>query len=220
MPEDLKLSQIGSSQLPPPFRGLHSPGVRKHCQIIFACYFRKSSISLTRLRWTVQDGRKFQCTSDCDGSCSSLYWAIQRSSFARVNALCNLSAKKSARGRSALPGRFLSRRCFTLCIIVEVETRIAKQYKCQYCCSCKNYRGKGMEGENKVSCVVFWLTRRSRVRRKNAFWGILKHEQQVIAYFQTHDYGPQKMPLTLANSLSPPSIVKKVRTGSKSSQGT
>ena len=30
MPEDLKLSQIGSSQLPPPFRGLHSPGVRKH----------------------------------------------------------------------------------------------------------------------------------------------------------------------------------------------
>ena len=45
MPEDLKLSQIGSSQLPPPFRGLHSPGVRKHCQIIFACYFQKSSIS-------------------------------------------------------------------------------------------------------------------------------------------------------------------------------
>ena len=26
------------------FRGLHSPGVRKHGQIIFACYFRKSSI--------------------------------------------------------------------------------------------------------------------------------------------------------------------------------
>ena len=47
MPEDLKLSQIGSSQLPPPFRGLHSPGVRKHCQIISACYFRKSSIKLT-----------------------------------------------------------------------------------------------------------------------------------------------------------------------------
>ena len=44
MPEDLKLSQIGSSPLPPPFRGFHSPGVRKRCQIIFACYFRKSSI--------------------------------------------------------------------------------------------------------------------------------------------------------------------------------
>ena len=46
MPEDLKLSQIGSSQLPPPFRGIHSPGVRKHCQIIFACYFQKSSTEL------------------------------------------------------------------------------------------------------------------------------------------------------------------------------
>ena len=45
MPEDLKLSQIGSSPLPSPFRGLHSPGVRKHCQIIFACYFRKLSIT-------------------------------------------------------------------------------------------------------------------------------------------------------------------------------
>ena len=44
MPEDLKLSQIGSSQLPPPFRGLHSPGVRKNCKIIFTCYFRKFSI--------------------------------------------------------------------------------------------------------------------------------------------------------------------------------
>ena len=44
LPEDLKLSQVGSSPLPPPFRELHSPAVRKHCQIIFACYFRKSSI--------------------------------------------------------------------------------------------------------------------------------------------------------------------------------
>ena len=45
LPEDLKVSQIGSSPLPPPFRGLHSLGVRKYCQIIFACYFRKSSIT-------------------------------------------------------------------------------------------------------------------------------------------------------------------------------
>ena len=57
-----------------------------------------------------------------------------------------------------------------------------------------------MESENKVSLHrFFWPTRRSRVRKKKAFWGILKHKQQVIAYFQTHyDYGPQKMPLTLA----------------------
>ena len=56
-----------------------------------------------------------------------------------------------------------------------------------------------MEGENKVSLRRFWLTRRSRIRRIFLFWGILKHEQQVIAYFQTHyDYGPQKMHLMLA----------------------
>ena len=41
-----------------------------------------------------------------------------------------------------------------LCITVEVEIRIAKQYKC--CCSCKNYRGEGMEGEQKVSLRRFW----------------------------------------------------------------
>ena len=49
MPEDLKLSQIGSSPLPPPFRGHHFPGVRKHCHIIFACYIRKSSIETSFL---------------------------------------------------------------------------------------------------------------------------------------------------------------------------
>ena len=54
MPGDLKVSQIGSSQLPPPFRGLHPPGVRKHCQIIFACYFRKSSIRKDPSPWQIQ----------------------------------------------------------------------------------------------------------------------------------------------------------------------
>ena len=65
----------------------------------------------------------------------------------------------------------------------------------------QNYRGKGMEGGGKKRClcVVFGLTRRSRVRRNLLFGGILQHEQQVIAYFQTHyDYGPPKMPLKLA----------------------
>ena len=56
-----------------------------------------------------------------------------------------------ARGCSTLPGRFLSRHCFTLCITVEVEPRIVKQY----CCSCKNYRGKGMEGVKK-KCALFF----------------------------------------------------------------
>ena len=53
---------------------------------------------------------------------------------------------------------------------------------------------RGWRVNKKCLYVVFWLTRRSRVRRKNAFWGILKHEQQVIAYFQTHyDYGPEDL---------------------------
>ena len=59
-----------------------------------------------------------------------------------------------------------------------------------------------MEGENKVSLRRFLADRKIasswRKKEKKAFWGILKHEQQVIAYFQTHyDYGPQKMALTL-----------------------
>ena len=53
---------------------------------------------------------------------------------------------------------------------------------------------RGWRVKIKRLCVVFWLTRRSRVRRKNAFLGILKHAQQVIAYFQTHyDYGPKNL---------------------------
>ena len=42
--------------------------------------------------------------------------------FARVNTLCNLSRKKSREVAASLPGRFLSRRCFTLCITLEVES--------------------------------------------------------------------------------------------------
>ena len=85
-----------------------------------------------------------------------------------MNALCNLSRKKSREVAASLPGRFLSRRCIMLCVTMEVEPRIAIQYKCQHCCSCKNYRGKGMGGgEKKVSL------RRLLADQKNAFWGIL-----------------------------------------------
>ena len=91
-----------------------------------------------------------------------------------MNAFWNLSRKKSRDVAVSLPGRFLSRRCFTLCITMEVEPRIAKQYKCHHCCCCKHYRGKGMEGgKQKCLGVVFWLTRRSRVlerkRKKKRF---------------------------------------------------
>ena len=42
-----------------------------------------------------------------------------------------------------------------LCVTMEVELRIAKQYKCHHCCSCKNYWGKRMEGGKKVSLCHF-----------------------------------------------------------------
>ena len=45
-----------------------------------------------------------------------------------MNALCNLSRKKSREVAASLPGRFLSRRCFTLGITMEVEPRIVKRY--------------------------------------------------------------------------------------------
>ena len=64
---------------------------------------------------------------------------------------------------------FLSRHCFTLCIIMEAEPRIAKQYKCHHCCSCKNYWGKGMVGGKKSVFAVFWLIRRLWVLEKMHF---------------------------------------------------
>ena len=39
----------------------------------------------------------------------------------------NLSCEKSSEVAASLPGRFLSRCCFMLCIRVEVERKIAKQ---------------------------------------------------------------------------------------------
>ncbi len=39
---------------------------------------------------------------------------------------------------------------------MEVKPRIAKQYKCHHCCSCKNYRGKGMEGGEKSVFASFF----------------------------------------------------------------
>ena len=39
--------------------------------------------------------RVFICTARYINNAADLYWAIQRSWFARVNVLCNLSRKKS-----------------------------------------------------------------------------------------------------------------------------
>ena len=156
------------------------------------------------------------------------YWAVQWSWFARVNALCNLSRKKSREVAASLPGRFLCRRCFTLYITMEAEPRIAKQYKCHYCCSCKNYRGKRMEGgKKKCLCVVLfgWPFPRVRGGKKKSFGASYSTSNKLLFVASTFWLRASQNVFKIgnvkfANSLSPPSIVKKVRTGSKSSQGT
>ena len=132
------------------------------------------------------------------------YECVQWSWF----ALGNLSRKTESREVAAsLPGRFLSRRCFTLCITMEVEPRIAKLYKCHHCCSCKNYRGKGMEGGQKVSLRRFlgWPEDSREFVEKKC---VLGHPvARATSYCLLPDtaccptrsnYGPPKMPLKLA----------------------
>ena len=104
-----------------------------------------------------------------DKSCS--YWAVQWSWFAWVNALCNLSCKKLQEVAVSFPGRFLSCGCFMLCIAIEAEPRIVKQYKCHHHCSCKNYWGKGMEGGKKVSLRCFLADQRIAVSWGNILGG-------------------------------------------------
>ena len=70
-----------------------------------------------------------------------------------MNALCNLSRKKSREVAASLPDRFLSRLCRTM----EVEPRIAcRSTKATTVAIEKNYRRKGMEGGGKVSLRRFF----------------------------------------------------------------
>ena len=158
------------------------------------------------------------------GDRSVMYWAVQWSWFARMNALCNLSCKKSQEVAASLPGRFLSRRCFTLCITMEVEPRTAKQYKCHHCCSCKNYHGKGMEVGKKMSLRWFLADQKIVSSWKKCVLGhpiawatsycLLPDTFWLWASKNAFKVGSVK----LTNSLSSSSIVKKVCTRSKSSQ--
>ena len=101
-----------------------------------------------------------------------VYWAVQLSWFAQMNALCNLSRKKSREVAASLPGRFLSRHCFTLRITMEVEPRTAKQYKCHHCCSCKNYWGNGMEGAILFSLCCFLADQQMKKMRFGASYSM------------------------------------------------
>ena len=150
-----------------------------------------------------------------------LYWAVLWSWFAPVNALCNLSRKKSQEVAVSLPGRFLRRCCFTLCM--EVECRIMKKYKC---CSCKNYWGKGMEGGKKVSLHHFLADQKIASLWKKC---VLGHPiAQATSYCLLSDTFWQWASknvfkvgrIKFANWLPPPSNLKTVRPGNKSSLGT
>ena len=109
-----------------------------------------------------------------------------------VNALHNLSHKKSWEIAASLLGQFLSRCCFMLCITVEVDPRITKQDKCHLCCSCKNYQGKGMEGWKKVSLHHFLADQKIVSSWKKC---ILRHPTAQATSCLTHsNYGPPKCP--------------------------
>ena len=130
-----------------------------------------------------------------------------------------------ARSRSALPGRFLSSCCFTLCITltVEDEPRIATQMPITV--AKITVEADGGWGKS-VFALLFWLPRWSRVRRKKSVLGhpiaratnyfLFPNTLWLWASKNAFKVGSVKF----ANSLPPPSIVKKVCTGSKSSQGT
>ena len=82
---------------------------------------------------------------------------------------------------------------------MEVEPRVAKQYKCHHCCSCKNYQGKGMEGGKKVSLCHFLADQKTVSLWKNCVLG------HPMAYSASNnccktlsDYGPPNMSLKLA----------------------
>ena len=147
----------------------------------------------------------------------AFYWAVQWRWFAQVKALCNLSRKKSQEVAASLPGRFLSRCCFMLCMAMEVESRIAKEYKCHHCCSCKNYQGKQMEGGEKSVFASFLADQKIAISWKKC---VLKHPRPIAQatsycllpgtfwpWVSKKVFKFKVGSVKFTNSLSPPSIV-------------
>ena len=149
------------------------------------------------------------------------YWAIQRRWFARVNALCNLSRKK----------------------LWEVAAHSRADFWVGVASCCVSQWRFSLElwsstNANTVSVAKITVERERRVEKSASFFGwpwvhikkiVLGHP---IARATSYCLFPDTLCLQasknafevgsvkFANSLSPPSIVKKVRTGSKSSRGT
>ena len=159
-------------------------------------------------------------------SLAHILWPIEQFSeavpFIIFHAWCH------ERLQVPLLGRFLSRHWFMLCIITLAKPKIAKQYKCHHCCVCKKIRGKVMNDGKKCLHVTFWLTIRSRVHEREK--SVSGHP---TAWARSYCSLPDTLQLwtfitnafkagivNFANSLSSPSIVKKVCTGSQNGQGT
>ena len=160
-----------------------------------------------------------------DGWPLRAYWAIQRSCFARVNALCNLSRKKSREVAAHFRADFW----------VGVASRCVYQWKL-------NLESRSNTNANTVAAAKITVKRGWRVEKSvfELFFGWPEDREFVekvrfgASYSRATSYC--LLPDTLwlwtsknafkvgnvkfANPLSPPSIVKRVRTGSKSSQGT
>ena len=158
-----------------------------------------------------------------------VYWAIQRSWFARVNALCNLSRKKSREVAAHFRADFwvgVASRCVQQWKL-NLESRSSTNANTVAVAKITVERWWRVGRKKKCLCLVFWLTRSSRVRRKNCVLGHpIARATSYCLFSDTLWLRASKKnafkvgSIKFANSLSPPSIVKKVRTGSKSSQGT
>ena len=99
---------------------------------------------------------------------------------------------------------------------MEVEHRIAKQYKCHHCCNCNSYRGRGMEGGKKVSLCRFLADQKNassskKKKKKKKRFGASYSMSNKLLLVARH---------ILTTCLQKVGSVKEVSAGSNSSQGT
>ena len=131
-------------------------------------------------------------------------------------------ARSPERSQLPLPGRFLSRRWFALCITIAVERRIRKEYMCHYLRFCQNYNGKVVEDGRKVSLHRFPADQITSALEKVRLWAAYSASSKLLLAARLRLWAfknaSKVVTVNFATSPSPPSIVKKVRTGSKNSQ--
>ena len=89
------------------------------------------------------------------------YWVAQWSWFAWVNALCNLSCKKLWEVTASLPGQFLSRHRFTLCMAMKLNPELRSSTNATNVAVAKLTRQSGWRvGKKKVSSCLFLADRK------------------------------------------------------------